>query len=315
MVNYLRGILILISFTTHYPCQATEGGLGRAVTGAQGTFYAGLVPPDPGFSAQLSYLGFNGEIRGKREVPIAGDLAVGLDTSLDIVSLTGSYIWDTDSTTWNFASMITVPYISLDARTTLEIGPFTGVNRDHTRDLFDIYFAPVIAGLHLSEVNHVSLSVYIYAPTGDYTLGRLANPGLNTWTVSPTVGYTQLMQGGSLEWSTLTAVDFYTENEDTKIQNGAVLRLDSILVKRCANGLGYGVAGGWINQLENDEGPLVDRLDGFRGRALALGPLITYSRKMQSQQQVTVSARWMKELNVRRRLEGDPLLLTFSVTF
>lgn len=294
---------------------ATEGALGRAVTGAQGTFYAGLVPPDPGFSSQLSYLGYSGTIRGGREVPIAGELAVGLDATLDIMSLTGSYVWDTGPGAWNFASMVTVPFIHVTADAQATLGPFTGSNSDRKGGLFDAYFAPVIAGRHFSETRHLSLSLYVYAPTGDYDAGRLANPGLNTWTFSPTVGYTQLMQDGSLEWSSLAAVDFYTENDDTDIHNGAVFRLDSVLVKRCPNGFGYGLAGGWIHQLEDDEGPLADRLGGFRGRALSLGPLLTYSWKWLDQKQATVSARWMQEFEVKRRLEGDPFLLTFSLQF
>ena len=36
------------------PAHATEGGLGRPITGLQGTSYAGVVPPTPGFNlAQL----------------------------------------------------------------------------------------------------------------------------------------------------------------------------------------------------------------------------------------------------------------------
>lgn len=292
---------------------ATEGALGRAVTGAQGTFYAGLVPPDPGFSSQLTYLGYSGSIRGKRQVPIAGELALGLDATLDMMSLTGSYVWDTGAGAWNFASMVTLPFIHVTADAEATVGPFNTRNSDRRGGMFDAYFAPVIAGRHFSETRHLSLSLYIYAPTGDYDPGRLANPGLNTWTFSPTVGYTQLMQGGSLEWSSVAAVDFYTENEDTDNQNGAVFRLDSVLVKRCPNGFGYGLAGGWINQLEDDEGPLADPLNGFRGRALSLGPLLTYSWKWQGQKQATVSARWMKEFEVKRRLEGNPFMLTFSL--
>ncbi|MFD1218112.1 SphA family protein [Microbulbifer celer] len=294
---------------------ATEGALGRAATGAQGTFYAGLVPPEPGFSFQLTYLGYSGSIRGQREVPIAGELAVGLDATLNIMSLTGSYVWDTGPGKWNFASMVTVPFIHVTARAEATLAPFTTSNSDRQSGLFDVYFAPVIAGRHFSETRHLSLSLYLYAPTGDYDVRRLANPGLNTWTFSPTAGYTQLMQNGTLEWSSLAAVDFYTENKKTNIHNGAVFRLDSVLVKRCNNGFGYGLAGGWIRQIEDDTGPLVDRLGGFRGRALSLGPLVTYSWSWLDKKQATVSARWMREFEVKRRLEGNPFMLTFSLQF
>ena len=61
----------------------------------------------------------------------------------------------------------------------------------------------------------MSLALYIYAPTGQYDPARLANVSLNNWTFSPTVGYTQLGQGGTLEFSAVAAVVFYTQDDAT----------------------------------------------------------------------------------------------------
>jgi hypothetical protein len=63
-------------------------------------------------------------------------------------------------------------------------------------------------------------------------------PGFNLaiqYAYSSTVAYTQLGQGGTPEFTTVAAVDFYTENEATDYQNGAVFRADALLIKRTPN--------------------------------------------------------------------------------
>lgn len=154
----------------------------------------------------------------------------------------------------------------------------------------------------------------IYAPVGDYEVGRLANPGLNTWTFSPTVGYTQLMQQGSLEFSSVAAVDIYTRNRDTDYHSGAVLRVDALLVERYANGFGLGAVAGGIYQLQDDEGDLADRLDGFKGRSLAVGPMVNYLKKWEGGQ-MEASLRWLNEFAVENRFRGHPLMLSASIAF
>ncbi|MFC3814667.1 transporter [Lysobacter sp. GCM10012299] len=296
------------------PARATEGAVGRPITGLQAASYSGLIPPTPGWNMQIGYAYYSGDIGGEREIPIGGVSSLGLTGTFDLLTVTGLYIWDTGEGHWNFASMATIPFVYVEADADVRLGPITGTRGDSDSGLFDAFFAPVIASYHIDQLRHVSLSLYIYAPTGDYEVGRLANPSLNNWTFSPTVGYTQLFQKGTLEWSTTSAVDIYTENEATDYQNGAVFRVDSLLVKRFSNGWGIGGVGGWIEQIEDDDSAIADRLDGFKGRSLALGPIATYAKKWDGGQ-VEFSARWLKEFDVKNRLKGDPFMLSASITF
>ena len=297
------------------PAHATEGALGRTITGTNITSFAGVVPPTPGFNLLVGYAHYAGEISGERQAPVGNLLTVGMDATFDMLSFTGMYVWDTGEGRWNFASMATLPVAQLAVEADVALGPISGSRSDKADwDIFDPFFAPIIAGYHFDQTHHMTLALYVYSDWGSYDPNRLANLSLNNWTFSPTVGYTALMQKGTLEFSTLAAVDFYTENDATDYQNGAVFRLDTLLIKRFANGWGVGGAGGWIYQLEKDEGPTADRLDGFKGHALALGPIVTYSHKWDGGQ-VEFSARWMAEFDVRRRLDGDPLMVTATVTF
>lgn len=297
------------------PAAATEGALGRSITGVQIQAYAGIVPPEPGMQWSLGYVHYDGEIGASRPAPIAGQVSLGLRADIDLWSATGVYIWPTGEGRWNFASMVTAPYILPKVTATLDAGAAQRRVSDSASDWFDLYFAPVIASYHISQVEHLSLGMYVYAPTAKYDPDKLANPGLNVWTFSPSVGYTHLFQKGTLEFSVLGAVDFYTRNDDTDYKNAPVWRLDTMLVKRTANGWGFGVVGGWLQQLGDDSGPTADRLGGFRGHSLGLGPILSYGKKWSGGQHLDLSVRYVTEFNVKNRFKGDPLMVTAGFGF
>ncbi|WP_314104235.1 transporter [uncultured Stenotrophomonas sp.] len=309
----LLGTLALVAAL---PAHAVEGGLGRSITGMQITSYVGVIPPEPGMQWSLSYVHYDGKISGSRAAPIAGQVSLGLEADVSLTAATGVYVWPTGPGKWNFASMLTVPYIDADITAGLQ-GPLGNQVRtqDSTSNLFDVYFAPVIAGYHIDQVQHVSFGLYVYAPTARYTPGKLANPGLNVWTVSPAVGYTHLFQKGTLEFSVLGGMDWYSRNDDTDYKNGLVLRADALLVKRTPSGWGFGAAGGWLQQVQDDDGDIADRLDGFKGRSFGLGPVLTYGKKWSGGEHLDVSFRYLSEFSVRNRFEGDPWSVTLSAGF
>ncbi|GAB3368108.1 transporter [Lysobacter rhizosphaerae] len=308
-------MLAALASGTAFSANASEGGLGRPITGMQAGSFAGLVPPTPGWNLGISYLYYAGEIGAARESPIpGGGSALGLNLTAQMFSISAVYIWDTGEGAWNFASVAALPIAKIDAGVDLRIGSTSGSVSDSDTGLFDMSFVPVVASRHFSPTKHMSLALYISAPTGSYEEGRLAVLSLNTWVYSPTVGYTQLFQDGTLEWSTTTAIDFYTRNDATDYQNGADFRVDSLLIKRLENGWGFGAVGGWIEQVQDDDSVVADRLDGFRGRSLGLGPIVTYDKKWEGGS-VEFSARWVHEFDVKNRLEGDPFMMMASIEF
>lgn len=295
--------------------QAVEGGLGRSITGLQVTDYAGVIPPEPGPTLALGYVYYAGSIGADRELPISGVAALGMDATFALYSLSGIYVWPTGEGRWNFASMATLPFANVDITASLDVGPYRQAVSDSFRgDLYDISIAPVMAGYHVDPARHLSLALYVSVPTGDFDPDRLANPSLNVWVYSPTVSYTQLFGAGTVDWSTSVGVDFSTRNEDTDYRSGAVFHVDTQLVRHFGNGWGVGGVGGWIEQVSDDSGALADRLDGFRGSAWALGPAVSYQRK-RGDSTFSFSARWLHEFGVERRLAGNPLMVSGSITF
>ena len=306
--------LLALCATLAPPAYAVEGGLGRSITGLQVTDYAGVVPPDPGLTMAMGYVYYSGSISADRELPISGVASLGLDADFAMYSLSGVYVWPTQGDHWNFASMITVPFADVDITANLDGGSIRrSVNDSFSGDLYDISIAPIMAGYHLDKTKHLSMALYVSAPVGDYNPERLANPSLNAWVLSPRVSYTQLLSQGSVDWSTSAGFDFSSKNDETDYRSGVVFHVDSQLVKHFSNGWGVGGVAAWIEQVSDDSGPLAERLDGFRGRAWALGPTVSYQRK-HGEKTFALSARWLHEFGVRRRLAGNPLMITGSIT-
>ena len=67
---------------------ATEGALGRSITGMQITSYVGIVPPESGMQWSLGYVNYDGSIGASRQAPIAGEVALGLQADIDLFSAT-----------------------------------------------------------------------------------------------------------------------------------------------------------------------------------------------------------------------------------
>ena len=313
MKRLLAFALLLVS-TMSVSLHATEGALGHAITGFQATSYAGLIPPEPGFTWLYGYEYYSGSISASREVPLTGGgAALGLKAEFQLLTATGLYVWKTAPSSWNFASMMTFPLAYADVNANTRLGSFNTNHSDNLIGPYDLLFAPVIASHHFSQTQHISFGLYVSAPTGDYKPGRLANLSLNTWVFSPTLGYTALFDQGSLEWSTSTAADFYTKDDATNYQNGTVFRIDSLLVKRFPTGWGVGAVAGWIYQLEDDTGPIADRLNGFKGHSLAFGPMVNYLKKWEGGQ-AEFSLRWLHEFDVSNRLKGNGGMLTATIS-
>ncbi|AMG88949.1 SphA family protein [Bordetella bronchiseptica] len=290
--------------------RATEGALGRLVTGTTVQPNAGVVSPQPITVLSLGQLYLDGRIGGSREVPVAGKTSLGLDAEMALTLATLMKTWDTGPGRWNFASSLTVPYLWLKTTATLagERGR-AARESDIASNLFDLNFTPLIAGYHFSETQHLALSLSIWAPTGKYDADALANPSLNNWTFIPQVAYTGMFPEHGLQLDAVANVQFYTRNTATDYRNAPIFGLELMGRKLFGNGVGAGLIVGTQQQLGPDKGPTADRLNGFEGRDWALGPILTYDRKLADQRSLSFSLRWTPTISSTRRLDSDSTVL------
>ncbi|WJF90513.1 transporter [Paraburkholderia bonniea] len=291
------------------PVFATEGGVGRPITGMQITPYAGVVPATSDWIVSFTSIYYEGSLGAEKSLPIAGTVSAGLNEHVVYTIANMVKTWGITAAGWNFASSFGVPvqYTSVSS--------FHGkLPDDHGTQFADIFFTPVVAGYHLTQTDHIAFSVQMYAPTGAYTTSRLANAGQNTWTFIPTIAYTKLLPKHDIELSVNYGVEFYTANSDTHYHNAPLSVLDLLALKRFKNGWGVGVAGGWIQQIGDDSGGLADLTGGARGHSVGVGPVLTWAGKI-SQTPVSATLKWINEFAVSNRPKGNAVELSVSATF
>jgi len=295
---------------------ATEGALGRPVTGTSVTPNAGVVPPAPIFAVNLGQIYLDGDLKGSRPAPIAGEVSAGIDGKVAFTLATFMKVWDTHTGPWNFASSITLPYLYTKVKASFSAGPLSGNREDSASNLFDLYFTPLIAGFHISKTEHIALSVNIWAPTGKYDASQLANTSLNNWTYIPQVAYTAILPQQSLQFDVTAGMQFYTKNKDTDYKNAPLFTLDAMVLKRFRDGLSAGLIVGTTQQIGHDSGPTADRLGGFRGWDWALGPIVTWDTKVSGEHPLSMSLRWVPTISSHNRLDSTATVMgTVTVVF
>ena len=294
------------------PAVATEGGLGRVVQGSNLQPKAGIVPNVPILALNVSSIYFNGNIGASAGVPVAGNIALDLKAEVSMTPITLLRVWDTGEGRWNYASAITVPIIWNRVTATVSAGNATTQRSQSASGIFDVLITPIIAGYHFSPTSHMAMSFGIWAPTGSFETGRLANTGLNYWTFSPTVAYTKLVPESGFEFTAQAGVQFNSRNTATDYKSAPLVTFDALIQKSLGDGFAIGANLSWVQQVGDDEGPLADRLNGFVGHALAIGPTIGWSGNI-GNRPAEATFRWTPTVTSGRRLSGDTLMLTFSL--
>jgi hypothetical protein len=157
----------------------------------------------------------------------------------------------------------------------------------------------------------------IYAPTGDYDKGELANVGKNYWTFEPTVSLSYISSKIGLEVTAFAGMDFNTENHATDYQSGTQFHLDVTIAEHLPflGGLiGIGANGYYYQQVTGDSSPLDEILGDFKGRTVGIGPVLSYITKIWGKDLVG-ELKWLPELDVKHRLDGDFIWFKLGMLF
>jgi hypothetical protein len=147
----------------------------------------------------------------------------------------------------------------------------------------------------------------VYAPTGSYEKGRLGNPGLNYWTFDPTVGAVYSTKKG-FNAMLHAGYAMNTENPDTNYQSGSMFHSEAAIQQILPVGKGLltlGAEGFYFDQLTCDGGDGA-ALGCFEGKTAGLGPVLGYIMPL-GQQTLIAEFKWLPELDVEKRVEGDYL--------
>lgn len=300
------------------PVSAEEGGSGHYMPGSMASFIDS-VPPAPAFLMRLNVMSYEGSATAQLTIPIAGALCSGVEASIMGYGLT--MVWRPDwaflGEEWSYSMATTIPLltseVSASAASPLRPGRSISLNDEET-GLGDIIFQPIMVSRKFTPDFKVNSRLTIYAPTGEYTVGKLANTGKNFWSFSPSVEFMYLGQQNGFEASLFAGFDINSENPDTDYTSGTQFHIDGTLAQHFP--LWGGLAGAGINayyyeQIAGDSGDGAT-LGDFKAMTTGLGPVLSYSSKVGTHS-VTGELKWLHEGDTEKRLEGDIIFFKLLV--
>jgi len=316
----IAGCMVLaLSIQTY----AEEGGSGHYMPGGASSFIDAF-PGKPGGVAILNYVTYyDADAAASAQLPLGGLLSLGMRAK--VISETVVVLYQTH---WEvFGGGVAVgaalPFVWLDIDARAQrigpggaLGPVYRAN-DSASAIGDMSLIPVMIGwTNLVPDLKLDTRLTIYAPTGEYDEGELANTGKNFWTFQPGIMASWFSSKLGTEASLFSALDFNTRNDDTKYQSGAAMHFDGTLAQHLPllDGVaGIGVTGFYYKQIEGDSGPGAV-LGDFKSRTTGYGPVLSYLQPV-GESQLLIELKWMVESDVKNRLEGDYVWLKACLLF
>jgi len=295
---------------------AEEGGTGHYLAGSMASFID-TAPAKEAFLMRLNVVNYDGSIGKTEPLPLAGLTAAGVDAKSTGVGLTA--VWRPAfeiGEGWSYAMTATIPYIWLDVSADVTAKGVTARRGSSVSGLGDIVLQPLLVNQNINPDFNINYRLSLYAPTGSYELGRLANTGKNFWTVEPTVGFMYLGQKNGIEASVFAGADFNGTNTATDYKSGTQLHIDSTFAQHfpLAGGLaGVGLNLFYYKQVTDDSGSGAT-LGAFRGKTLGLGPVASFVTKLGGHDLVS-EFKWIHENETQNRLQGDTVWLKVLYKF
>jgi len=293
--------------------RAEEGGSGHYAPGATADFIDTL-PGKPALVIANAFTYYKGD--ATPPIDFAGKSVLHADATLYADSLFALYETPLRLFGGHYAVATVIPYVWLEVNGRVSVGPLTPKVSDSANGLGDITLYPFILGWTNASDMKYDVRLGIYAPTGDYEKGKLANPGRNYWTFEPTVSFSWLSSKIGTEVTIFTGFDINTKNEDTDYQSGASFHLDGTVAQHLplfGGFAGVGAEGFVYYQISEDSGSGAT-LGSFEGHTIGVGPVVSYAHKI-GKYDFAGEVKWLSEVDVSKRLKGDYLWVKLGIVF
>lgn len=294
---------------------AEEGGSGHYMPGSMSSFLDN-VPDAPTFIARLNVITYNGSYA--RNIPISGLNAADIDVSTQALGLTMVYRPNFEiGEHWSYAFGGTIPYVDMQVTAGIESNDTFGLREtDSISALGDVMLMPLMLNQNINPDLSFNYRISIYAPTGSYDVGELANTGKNFWTIEPTIAAVYVGKDNGIEASIYAGVDFNTENTDTQYKSGIQGHIETTVAQHFPlwGGLaGVGATGFIYQQLSGDSGDGANFGD-FKAQSIGAGPTISFVHKAGSTD-ILAELKWLHEFSTTKRVEGDTIFLKAMAKF
>jgi hypothetical protein len=189
-------------------------------------------------------------------------------------------------------------------------GPFNLRSSGNEFAQGDTAFSPLILGWQRGDL-YWNVGVFALAPTGEYSLGSVANTSLHHWSVMPRLAATYLDPKTGLEITGAAIYSVSWQNAATEYETGNILNLEGAVTKSFGQ-FGFGAVGYAMIQTTPDSGRGAV-LGTFESRVYGAGPILTYSLRPESPTPLTFIAKWYHEFGAENTFEGN--IVDVAATF
>jgi hypothetical protein len=280
------------------------------------------LPGKTGLAAFNFFTYYNGDADASRALNVSGRLALGVEATAYANTIGAIYQSDLSLLGGKYAVALAIPFVWMEVSAKAELsGPrgrtiARGV-RDTASGVGDITFYPFMLGWKaLGGDLKYDVRLGIYAPSGGFETGQLANTGKNYWTFEPGLSASWVSSKIGTEVSVFAGFDFNTRNDATDYQTGTQFHLDATIEQHLpllGGFVGVGANVFYYQQLTGDSGSGAT-LGEFKGKTTGIGPVVSYVRKVGGRD-VAIEVKWLPELDTANRTKGDYIWAKIGVLF
>ncbi|NWK55884.1 transporter [Verrucomicrobiaceae bacterium N1E253] len=289
---------------------AAEGGSSHYTPGFYGDFGVALEP-EPGLYLRNDLYFYHGDAGRQRFVDV-GQIRSELELDMAMYMLTALKVTEHELFGAQYAMGAYLPVLAMDLSATVELGQNDRSFDDDGLFVSDLGLIPI--SLYWNCGNwHFNASEIVTVPIGQYDQDDDLNGGLNYWSFETTFSTTYLHPEKGTEFSFALGYIYNTENQDTNYQTGQELHLELMLNQYLSETFAIGLQGFVYQQITGDSGSGA-LLGDFKGEAAGIGPAVYWAGELGGCP-LGVSARWIHEFGVDKRLEGDHFFLSATFSF
>ena len=314
-------VVLALSVLLVQNSSAAESGIGHYVPGALADF-GDMAPPSGTFAAMNWYNYYNGSAGAGRQLELGGLAAANVKATSNAEMLGAVYTTPYGILGGNFSVAAFVPYLWVDVTGSVTAaGPggrtITITRNDCADGIGDTILIPFWLNWTSGDFKW-GTQLDIYAPTGAYNSGRLANVGLNYWTFEPLVSFSWISKKIGLEISSTAGFDFNTKNDATDYQSGEVFHIDTTIAEhlplRGCGIIGAGANAFYWKQFSADSGSGA-KLGSFETQMSGIGPVVSYISPPICGHTLAAEVKWVPQINTRYTLAGDYVWFKVGLVF
>lgn len=273
----------------------------------------------PSFTYFNAFNYYHGSAGASHDLELGGQIAANVKATSYADTSTFLYQVPFKLLGGQYGAAIAIPYVWLDVKadTLLTVGGrrFSRQRDAGSNGFGDIQLLPLMFGWKRGDLKWQT-TFSVYAPSGDFEKGALANIGKNYWTFEPSAAVSYLSSNYGFEVTAFTGLDFNTENSATNYQTGDEFYLDGTIAQHLplfGGFVGAGANGFFYQQVSGDGGSGA-HLGGFEGMTTGIGPVLSYAYEI-GDLDLAAEAKWLPEIGTSNRLKGDAVWFKLAVSF